>query len=337
MVSFPGQGDLNMSRTAKFLIVLGGLALFGLARWPLESAVTASFKERHLLPPDVGIELRERLGQNSYAAVLGGARSLIASVQNLIAFTAWENKDWGAVESHYRLITDLQPRVPSYWELYSWHMGYNAAGYYRYNWQGPPGADPDATEALRRDLWERYVRKAHEVLDDATRNNPDDWRLLELAGRLHADMNKIPDHRKAAEYYGRAAAIDGAPDMIRRFEGYELSMLPDRRAEAMEKLGQLFHSNPRNRVPTLVATLFELQLETGVPPGQWVPMEEFGDTPQRILEELTLHAESRIARGILPGKRMIQIIRGMENDLAVPPEQRLQLPQFAEMGISPEP
>ncbi len=318
-------GGVGIWRVLAIFVVL---AVFGLVRWPLESAATQSFKERHLLPPDVGLELRERLGQNSFAAVLGGARSLVASIQNLLAFAAWEERDWGRVESHYRVITELQPRVPSYWEMFAWHMAYNAAGYYRYDWRGPGDeADGAALEALRKDLWRRYLDRGREAFEGGVRNNPEDWRLAMLAGQLWSDVGKEPDHRRAAEYFQRAAAADVVPGYVHRFLAYELALLPDRQDEALDMLTRLFEEDTRNHTPSLLGNLLNLQFQAGVPEVRRVPMDAFGPDLETRYHELRLFALSRFVRGTRPSDGLNKLLAQMEEALGVPEGERVSTPE----------
>ena len=310
----------------KPLIALCILLAFGLARWPLESAATRDFKQRHILPPNLGLSLREKLGQNSYAAAFGGARSLVASIQNLMAFVAWEEQDWGLVESRYRLITELQPRVPSYWEMAAWHMAYNASGWYRFDWRGPKGADAPPAAALdraRAELWELYVRKGRDLFANGTRNNPESWKLHELAGMLDADPNKLLDHASAARYFAAAAAINGAPPRVHRFAAYELSYLPDQQAAALARLSALYAASPANHVPTLTATLLDLQFATNTPAVQRVPLAKFGATPAAIHDNLHAYTAYRRSRKSDISPRLLAFLREMESQWNIPPAERI--------------
>ncbi len=314
--------------TAKPAIAAILLAGFGLARWPLEDAATRDFRHQRILPPQAGISLRQRLTQNSYAGVLGGARSLVASLQELAAFVAWEDQDWGQVENKYRLITDLQPTMASYWDTGSWHLAYNAAGFYRYDWPGPKGeTNPLALQRVKMDLWTRYVRKGQDLLADGVRNNPDDWHLLAAAGRLWSDPMKLPDPAQAAESFRLAAAAPGAPArMLRRFEAGAISLVPGREEEARAKLQALYDEDPRNRTPNLVCTLFDFQLAAGVPEARRVPLAEIGPRPGMALEELVDYAKARRLRGRDISRPLYEFIARMEAEAGVPPPQRLPPP-----------
>lgn len=306
------------------LVVLGGLALHGLLRWPLESAQTRAWRQSHVLGPELDLSLREKLGQNAFAATLGGARSVVASIEQLRAFVAWENRDWAVVEQRFRLVQQLQPRVANYWITGAWHMAYNASGYYRYDWKGPRGENnPAALESLRLKYWEEYIRKGEEMYADGMRNNPDSWTLAENAALLHADVFKLIDHRKAAEYYGLASAIEGAPLRIHRFFAYELSFLPDRRREALDRLTRLYHESEVNHVPTLLGTLIDLQFEFGVPEAERVPLERFGGNRREIYETLRENLRFRRHRKGDFSPAFFAFLQELEEELSIPMPERV--------------
>jgi hypothetical protein len=311
-------------RARVILVVLGGLVLHGLVRWPLESARTREWRANHVLAPELNLDLRERLGQNAFVATLGGARSVVASLEHLRAYAAWEDRDWALVEQRFRLVQQLQPRVPDYWITGAWHMAYNASGYYRYDWKGPRGENnPEALERLRTDYWRQYIEKGQEMFADGMRNNPESWVLAENAALLHRDVYKIIDHRKAADYYARAAAIEGSPLRIQRFLGYELSFLPDRRREALDLLARLYHEAPVNHVPTLLATLLDLQFEFDIPPAERVPLERFGANRREIYETLRDNLLFRRSRQGEFSPAFFAFLQELEEELGIPLPERL--------------
>jgi len=320
--------DSPLHRIRKIATVLSLLLVFGIVRWPLESATTRDFKARHILPPDLGLAMREKLTQNSYAAAFGGARSLVASIESLSAFVDWEKFEWGKLEQRYRLITELQPRVATYWETGAWHLAYNAAGYYRYDWEGPTGDyDPAAVQAVRMEMWARYVRKGQEMFAAAVRNNPENWKLADQAAMLWADPLKIQDHQKAAHYYATAAAIDGSPQRLQRFTAYELSFQPETRAESFRRLQSLYDESESNHLPTLLALLLDMQMEAHTPENQRVPLKEIGVDPPTLLDNLTAYTLYRRSRNGDISPQLYALIAGLEKKLKVPKENRLNSPK----------
>ncbi|MEI6537295.1 MAG: hypothetical protein WCN98_18275, partial [Verrucomicrobiaceae bacterium] len=106
------------------------LAAAGMAKLPLEQRLSDDLHAKSLLEDPVGVDMRESLGQMGFAASLGGLRSLVASITYLQAYSAFEDVDWGKVDSLMTMTTRLQPREPTYWDEASWHQAWNAASHY---------------------------------------------------------------------------------------------------------------------------------------------------------------------------------------------------------------
>ncbi len=229
---------------------------FGALRIPLESALDDEWRQRNLLPVRLDSGVRERLGQMSFVAALGGFRSLVASYLSLEAYTAWEDVDWAKLESTYDLITVLQPQVAAYWEEYGWHMAYNARGYYLY--------DSKTRVALRHHLAASYLEKGKAVLREGIRHNPEDYLLYVRLGEVL--RSKEGDHCSAADLLQVAALLDTAPDYLRRFAAYELSQCPGREREAYEALLKLYREGADHHKPTLLARLSAMETRLGIAP-----------------------------------------------------------------------
>ena len=101
--------------------------------------------------------------------MLGGMRSLIASIWNLRAYYHFENLDWLELEKNYELITTLQPHTTSYWTTGAWHLHTNASTYYTENEE----LSPIRQRSMRR----LYINKGSDFLEEGVRQNPDDWKL----------------------------------------------------------------------------------------------------------------------------------------------------------------
>ena len=107
---------------------LAALAIFiagGIAKLPLEQRLSDDLHAKALLEEPVGIDMRENLGQMGFAASLGGLRSLVASITYLQAYSAFEDVDWGKVDSLMTITTRLQPREAIYWDDAAWHQAWN--------------------------------------------------------------------------------------------------------------------------------------------------------------------------------------------------------------------
>ena len=196
-----------MSRNFRAFLVL---LLLGLLKLPVEERVVGDLRSQHLLQVPLDLDLRENISQMSFAASLGGLRSLVASVTYLQAYVAFEDVDWAKVDSLFTITTRLQPLEPTYWDEAAWHQAYNAASYYL--------RDPDMKKIMKDKLFRDQVQRGIDILNEGLRyllNNP---RLLVKLADIHKD--RVGDHRKAGEYYIEAAK-HGAKDYFERFGAYE--------------------------------------------------------------------------------------------------------------------
>ncbi len=203
-----------MSRKFLGLLVF---VVFGFAKLPVEDRVLSSLREQKLIEAPLNLDLRENLGQMGFAASLGGLRSLVASITYLQAYVAFEDVDWGRVDSLMTLTTRLQPHEPEYWSDASWHMAYNAASNYMNN--------QELRFAIRNKLFRDYIQRGIDILDEGLRYLPNNPQLLTRLGDIYRDRQV--DHRKAAECY-LAAAAHGAKSYYERMGAYQLVLLDDR-------------------------------------------------------------------------------------------------------------
>jgi len=237
-------------------LAIGLLVVFGAAKMPLEQALQNDQAAAHFHKQGIDLGLRERIGQMSFLAALSGFRSLVASILWIQAHTAWENTEWGRMAGLFDTVTTLQPRSMVYWDMAAWHMAYNASVAAMQDTKQP-------SEALRRRAQRQYFELGRDFLERGTRNNPDRYLLFERLGVLLRD--KFDDHCGAAAAYARAAEFPDAPPYMKRFVAYELSQCPGHEREAYEKLLHLFNEGPKERLPTLLARLHELEGKLSIP------------------------------------------------------------------------
>lgn len=248
------------------LPVLAMLILIGLCKLPLENRLTATLKEQKLLDTGVDLSMRESLGQMGFAASLGGLRSLIASITYLQAYTAFENIEWGTVDSLMTLTTRLQPYEPTYWEDASWHMAYNAATHYM--------RKEELRSAIRNKLFRDHVLRGIAILEEGLRYLPNDPRLLSRLGDIYHDRK--PDPRLAAECYLKAYE-NGAKSFYERMGAYELVKLNDRASweKAYTILKRYYDKGAR--YASILRDLPDLEAKLGVPADRRIPQP--GKTP----------------------------------------------------------
>ena len=242
-----------MTRAA---IGLLGVLLFGAVRLPLEHRLSETHREQHFRTVDFDLDLREQLGQLGFVAALSGFRSLVADAVFIQAHVAWERTEWGRVLLLFRQVTTLQPRAILFWDMAAWHMAWNAS----------TAAMNDRTqprEALRIKAAREYFGLGKDFLERGIKNNPERPELYEALARLYRD--KYQDHERASEAFARAAVLPGAHSYARRFAAYELAQCPGREREAYEQLRALYDSGERERLPTLLRHLRELEIKLDVP------------------------------------------------------------------------
>lgn len=240
----------------RYLIALVVLLIFGAARLPFEQALTEEHRRNFFHGAQLDLSLREKIGQLGFLAALSGFRSLVADALWLDAHSAWERTEWGRMALLFNSVTALQPRAVLFWDMSAWHMAWNASV--------AALEDPKIpTEPLRRKAQREYFDLGRDLLQRGIENNPDRWELHDRMALLLKD--KYKDHCGAAEHYAAAEAMTGAPDYTRRFTAYELAACPGHEEEAYRRLRKLYLDDEKNRFPTLLRWLGELQEKLHVP------------------------------------------------------------------------
>jgi hypothetical protein len=238
------------------------LVVFGAIRLPIESHIGAEQRQSHFRGAELNLDLREKLGQLGFVAALSGFRSIVADVVFIEAHVAWERTEWGRVLLLFRQVTSLQPHAVLFWDLAAWHMAWNAS----------VAALNDKTQprrALRIKAQRDYFALGKNFLERGIQNNPDKPQLCESLARLYKD--KYDDHEHASEYFGKAAALPGAPTYDRRFAAYELSYCEGREREAYGRLRALYDEGEKERLPTLISRLKHLEGKLNIPADQRIP------------------------------------------------------------------
>jgi hypothetical protein len=245
-----------MRRLTFAATVLGVLLVFGLARLPVERSLETASRAANLRTASLDIGLREQIGQLSFAAALGGFRSLVAAFLWIEAHTAWEQTAWGRMAGLFQSVTSLQPRSLVYWDLASWHMAWNASVAARENPREP-------SEFLRRRAEAEYHRLGRDFLERGIANNPDRHLLHERLGIMLRD--KFADHCGAADAFAAAAARPEAPPYVKRLAAYELAQCAGREREAYEQLRAIYLLGEEERLPRVLTLLHELETKLGIP------------------------------------------------------------------------
>jgi tetratricopeptide (TPR) repeat protein len=249
----------------RFLTILLVAATFGALKLPIERSLSAQHKQAYFRGVELGLDLREQIGQLGFLAALSGFRSLVADVRFIQAHVAWERTEWGRVLLLFRQVTTLQPRGILFWDMAAWHMAWNAS-VAALNDRAQP------REALRIKAQREYFALGKDFLERGIRNNPDRPQLYEALARLYKE--KYHDHERAAEYFEKAARFPDAPSYEKRFAAYELSYCEGREREAYDRLHQLYKMGEYERLPTLISRLKYLENKLNIPQDERIPDQE---------------------------------------------------------------
>lgn len=239
---------------AFFLLLASGAALL-----PLQLLAARSAGQAHFRKTSIDLGLRERIGQSGFLAALSGFRSPLAAILWIEAHTAWENTEWGRMAGIFETVTTLQPRSLMYWDMASWHMAWNAAIAAMQNEKQP-------SEALRMKARREYEELGRHFLERGITNNPDRYQLHLQMGMLQRD--RLEDHCAAAESFLAASRFPDAPPYAARFAGYEMAKCPGREREAYEHLRRLYEQGERQRLPSLINLLHEMENKLEIPASE---------------------------------------------------------------------
>jgi hypothetical protein len=242
------------------LLALAVLLLFGVAKLPMEMGFTRHLLHQRLLSPPVNMELRENLGQMSFAATLGGLRSLIASITRMQAYVEWENVNWGKVDELFSITVRLQPRYENYWDEAAWHMAFNAATYYLLNQQLNP--------ILRQRLHDQHVARGLEIVREGLRVLPGSAKLwLRLA---EIEERKTGNHAKAADAYLKAYEYSGYR-IYWRLAAYQYAQSTDPKLwqKGYDMLMDAYQKNEKK--PSVITHLKNLEHRLNVPAERRIP------------------------------------------------------------------
>lgn len=247
---------MKVRRPLAALLLLAGCGAFLL---PFQAHLAGQAKAANFRKTALDLDLRERIGQMGFLAALSGFRSPLAAFLWIEVHTAWENTEWGRMAGLIDTVTTLQPRSLLYWDMAAWHMAYNASVAALQDTKQP-------SEALRIRAQRQYFNLGREILEKGIRNNPDRYQLYLQLGVLLRD--KFEDHCGAAEAFLRTADFPDAPPYARRFAAYEMAKCPGREREAYELLKKLYLEGEKQRLPTLINLLDEMEKKLDIPASE---------------------------------------------------------------------
>ena len=247
------------------------LTLVGVILLPWEIQLQKSGREAGFRTVALDLSLREQIGQSGFLAALSGFRSPVAAFLWIKSHIAWENTEWGRMAALFETVTTLQPHTRLYWDIAAWHMAWNAS----------MAAEQDKnqqSEILKQRASSQYIDLGRSILERGIRNNPKDYYLYERLGILLRDRRK--DHAGAASAFAQAASFDDAPAYVKRFAAYELAQVPGREREAYDRLKALYLEGEKQRLPTLLKLLGQMEEKLQIPLGERVkPIQPSSASP----------------------------------------------------------
>ncbi len=250
----------NRRRWAAWLLAAGLIVGWGSLRFSAECRLTAAQHAAGFGVATVGAQLREQLGQLGFLAALSGFRSVVADFVWLDAFSAWERVEYGRVNLLCNTATTLQPRNAEFWDASAWQMAWNASVHAREDVHAQPRA------ALRQKAEREYILLGKNYAERGIAQNPDARALHERLALIAYE--KLHDPCAAAAAYARAAGCPRAFGYEKRFAAFRLAECPGHEREAYWLLRFYYDLSERERVPTLVRLLGELEEKIALPAEQ---------------------------------------------------------------------
>lgn len=326
----------------KIAVIAAVFIVTGLLRAPWESSLESRLTAAGLLrepPPD--IDWRQRLRQETLAALFGKFRPIMAIYWTLIGMEDWADKDWPGVEKNFRMATDLDPDDVDLWVFAIWMLETNAASYWIMR--------EDKPETVREAKAMQWVLKGLGVADRSLQYHPESAKLLSQTAKVYHDKMKLPC--EAAAYYKRARDGDSPLGFLTRFYPYALALCPGSEEEAFEILMELYREERTtvagttvhpHRVPTLIKRIKMLEEELNVPIADRIPdpdpdQELLDRIPNAkgALERLDLKNLEESAEVYLTLKYLyergsefrspilVRSLKNLEEQLSIPAEQRI--------------
>jgi hypothetical protein len=278
-------------------VVLVALAAAGWALRPLERTARERL-ERDAPPAPAGETLAADLGQAAVIGLLGGFRTLAADFMFLKANADWSDHDLRATTTSLRLTTALDPR-PLYFWINGARMMANEMPGWRVEQAGGWGVVPPA---VQRAFAREQAAQGIAYLEEALRHHPDSPAPYETIAFIHmVRLHRVAldagdpaaaneELLRAAEFYGRAARLPGAPYYDARLCGRLLARA-GRPREALDWFVKLYPTLPK---------------PAGLPGAQ--PASGRGQPTE---DEIYAAAAGDV----------LEQIRELERQLGVPPEQ----------------
>ena len=252
-------------------VVFGTLIVFGLFKVPFEVKTEEVMREEGLLPPNIELTDRNRIGQAGYAAALGGLRDVLATYNYLKAYNQYAKNDTYEMEQTLNTVVTLQPRSDFYWEMACYYLAYNTFSNIR--------DDQSLAPIQRHNMSQEFLAKGLEYLHRGIAIIPGSYRIGMEMMRLYSDSYRYPNYEKAVaagEMLMRDGVLDANQTLLAWGEYvYNLALVPGREHDAYSEAVKLYKvSNLLQRVRTQRVLIYILQDVLMIPEEQRIPEEE---------------------------------------------------------------
>ncbi len=267
-----------MAMIKKLLVVIVSLLVLGLARVPFEREYTRELTERNIMSPGLSLGVYNDLRQSSFAGVLGGLRSVVATMTHLEAHGYFENQEWYQLKKAYQTCTALDPHNIYYWQSGGWHLAYNAAADAKNN--------RELKSVQRRVMEREFIEQGDEFYRQGAKANPKDGSIWAEIGRLWTSPFKLPDYAKASAAWEKAAELTGNK-IYQRALVYTMARVPGKEMKALAYARQYLKEDPRQiKIPTFAGIYWVLSHQPGLPESEKPSLENVFDSPAEAYENL---------------------------------------------------
>ncbi|MDF1656423.1 MAG: hypothetical protein P1U58_02355 [Verrucomicrobiales bacterium] len=255
-------------KSPRWVLVVLGLAAFGLLRSPFEDRMRVQLVESNLLLPPPAQDAVQQMSQSALMGTLGGLRTLVSSYLVLEAFGHFSNKEWEDLRRSYAVITSLEPRDENHWRDVVWHLGINATA----NMQ----IDESIPEFERKRRFNEYALLAVELAEQGIEQNPESTIIRKQLAEVYRE--KLRDFCAAARVYEELVDLPGSPQYSDRFVGYFLAKCPGREREAYDHLRKLYYEGEYNHKASLISDIKDLEKKFDILPALRIP-DPYPDLP----------------------------------------------------------
>ncbi|MEM1440731.1 MAG: hypothetical protein AAGF67_00210 [Verrucomicrobiota bacterium] len=250
-----------LQKAPRWVLVVAGLAIFGLVRGPFEEPMRERLIEADLLLPPPAEDAMQQMSQSALMGTLGGLRTLVSSYLVLEAFGHFSLKEWEDLRRSYAIITSLEPRDENHWRDVVWHLGINATA----NME----LDETIPEFERKRRFNEYAIDAIKLAEQGIQQNPESVIIRQQLAEVYRE--KLKDYCAVAKIYQELVELPGSPQYSDRFVGYFLAQCPGREREAYDHLRRLYYEGKHNHTASLIVEIKNLEEKFDILPALRIP------------------------------------------------------------------